>query len=63
MRYLLLVIFVVILIDVHSIPLLLRLGITEALRAAMSALIALGIASIVISQISRVVGVQWTEQK
>lgn len=56
MRYLLLVIFVVILIDGAFHSMLLRLGITEALRAAMSALIAIAIASIVISQISRVVG-------
>jgi PAS domain S-box-containing protein len=56
MRSFLLVIFVVILIDGTFHSLLLQLGITEALRAALSALIALGITSIVISQISRVVG-------
>ena len=56
MRSFLLVIFVVILIDGTFHSLLLRLGLTEALRAAMSALIALAITSVVISQISRVVG-------
>ena len=56
MRSFLLVIFVVILIEGTFRGLFSLLGLTMALRAAMSALIALAIASIVISQISRVVG-------
>jgi PAS domain S-box-containing protein len=56
MRSLLSVIFVVILIDGAFHSMLLRLGITEALRAALSVLMALATASIVISQISRIVG-------
>ncbi|MCX9009723.1 MAG: ATP-binding protein [Candidatus Methanoperedens sp.] len=56
MRSFLLVIFVVILIDGTFNSLFLQLGLTEALRAALSALIAVAIASIVISQISRTVG-------
>ncbi|MCX9028787.1 MAG: ATP-binding protein [Candidatus Methanoperedens sp.] len=56
MRSFLLVIFVVILIEGTFRGLFSLLGLTMALRAAMSALMALAIASIVISQISRVVG-------
>ncbi|MCX9009915.1 MAG: ATP-binding protein [Candidatus Methanoperedens sp.] len=56
MRSFLLVIFVVILIDGIFHSLFSRLGLTDALRAALSVLIAVAIASIVISQISRVLG-------
>ncbi len=56
MRSFLLVIFVVILIEGTFRGLFSRLGLTGALRAALSALIAMAIASIVISQISRVMG-------
>ncbi len=56
MRSFFLVIFVVILIEGTFRGLFSRLGLTGALRAVLSALIAMAIASIVISQISRVVG-------
>jgi PAS domain S-box-containing protein len=56
MRSFLLVIFVVILIEGTFRNLFSRLGLTMALRAVLSALMAMAIASIVISQISRVVG-------
>ena len=56
MRSFLLVIFVVILIEGTFRGLFSLLGLTMALRAAMSALIAMAITSIVISQMSRVVG-------
>ena len=56
MRSFLLVIFVVILIEGSFRGLFSLLGLTMALRAAMSALMAMAISSIVISQMSRVVG-------
>ena len=56
MRSFLLVIFVVILIEGTFRGLFSLLGLTMALRAALSALMAMAIAGIVISQISRVVG-------
>jgi PAS domain S-box-containing protein len=56
MRSFLLIIFVVILIEGTFRGLFSLLGLTGALRAALSALMAMAIASIVISQISRVVG-------
>ncbi len=56
MRSFLLLIFVVILIEGTFRGLFSLLGLTMALRAVLSALIAMAIASIVISQISRVVG-------
>jgi PAS domain S-box-containing protein len=56
MRSFLPVIFVVILIEGTFRGLFSLLGLTMALRAAMSALIAMAIASIVISQMSRIVG-------
>jgi PAS domain S-box-containing protein len=56
MRSFLLVIFVVILIEGAFRGLFSRLELTMALRAVLSALIAMAIATIVISQISRVVG-------
>jgi PAS domain S-box-containing protein len=56
MRSFLLVTFVVILIEGTFRGLFSRLGLTMALRAVLSALMAIAIASIVISQISRVVG-------
>ncbi len=56
MRSFLLVIFVVILIEGTFRGMFSRLGLTMGLRAALSALVAMAIASIAISQISRVMG-------
>ena len=56
MRSFLLVIFIVILIEGSFRGLFLILGLTMALRAALSAIIAMVMSSIIISQISRVMG-------